>query len=516
MELAGVVPALEHADIGPFTAAGEQVGAHDGVVVQTLVAHVAVVLHDVLGRYVQRHLVTEELGGVAELDVVAVVCATRDDGLVVDGRCGKVCLVLVVTRREREGLGPGEAILEVVAAGIVAVVVALLERKAPAADDGTLAGVEVTGSVTVLELGKTGYAGELRVGREGDGGLLGRSFLGGYHNGAVGSAGAVEGGSGCTRQDGDGLDVLGVEVGDGVGLAGGAELGTCILHGGGHGNTVNHVDGVVALRDGLGTAHDSLGCTTDTGGRTVEDQAGHLTVEGIDEVGILGGEQVLGLHFLHVVGKGFLRTADTQGGDNRTFQHLGLFLEDDAIAGAGVDGKGDRGVAQARKLKGCVGILHRDGKLKAAVDVGAGTDGGAFDDDGAADDGLTGCVHDETLYDLGTILLLFGLGLRSNHDGRALDLIRNMDGRKHGVQRLIYAFTFHLGGYSLPGVYVHVDKQVVGLLLDALDSRFHRSLLEVQGNQLSLRAERSGAESQQQRQENLADDCFLHDFLVKV
>ena len=91
-----------------------------------------------------------------------------------------------------------------------------------------------------------------------------------------------------------------------------------------------------------------------------------------------------------------------------------------------------------------------------------------------------------------------------------------MDGRKHGVQRLIYAFTFHLGGYSLPGVYVHVDKQVVGLLLDALDSRFHRSLLEVQGNQLSLRAERSGAESQQQRQENLADDCFLHDFLVKV
>ena len=287
VELAGVVPALVEPDVGPFIAPREEVGAHDRVVVQTLVEHVAMVLHDVLGAHVEGHLVLEELGGVAELRVVAVVGGVRDDTPVVYGRTGEVSLVLVVAGGQGDGLGAGQTILEIIVAGIVTIVVGLRERQAVTADDGAFGGVQVAGAVAVLEERQGGDAGYLRGGGEGNLGFLCRSLPGVHDDGTVRGGGTVEGGRGRAGQYGDGFDIFRVDVGDRVGLARGTELGGGVQDSGGHGDTVDDVDGVVVAADGLDTTHDGLRGTAHAGGRGVEDEAGDLTGERVDDIGLL-------------------------------------------------------------------------------------------------------------------------------------------------------------------------------------------------------------------------------------
>ena len=92
-----------------------------------------------------------------------------------------------------------------------------------------------------------------------------------------------------------------------------------------------------------------------------------------------------------------------------------------------------------------------------------------------------------------------------------------MDGREHGIERGFDSLAFDMDRDRLLRVDVHVDKQIVRLLLDALDRRLQRSLVEVQGYERPLRAERSAAEKKhQQRQQDLAECCFLHVLCVCV
>ena len=510
VELTGGIPALIEPDVVPLSAAREQVSAHDRVVVQTLVAHVAVVLEDIFGADVQRHLVIVELGGVAELGVIAVVGRVRDDAPVVHGGSGQISLVLVVAGGQADGLGAGQAILEVVVPGIVTIVVLGDERKSVAADDGALGGIVVAGAVAVLEQRKGGDAGEFRVGGEGDLGLLGRTLLRVDDDGAVRGGGAVEGGRGRAGQYGDGLDVLRVDVGDRVGLARGTEFRGGVQDRGGHRHTVDHVDGVIVLADGLDAAHDGLRGAAHAGGRGVEHEARDLAAQGVDEVGILAREELVGIDLLHVIGKRLLLAADAESRDDGPFQNLVFLVERHVEDVAGPDGELERLVSQAGEFQGAVFVAGGKGELEVAVQVGAGADGGPLDHHGAADDGLARRIQDAAADRPGTGLSLAD-DLRGDHDGRPFDLPVNMDGREDGIERGFDSLAFDMDRDRLLRVDVHVDKQIVRLLLDALDRRFQRGLAEVQGNEHPLRAERSAAgKKHQQRQQNLAECCFLH------
>ena len=220
------------------------------------------------------------------------------------------------------------------------------------------------------------------------------------------------------------------------------------------------------LGDGLGTTHHGFGGAAHSHGGGIDHQTGGLTAQGVDEVGVLGGKDLVALDFLDIVGQGLLGTADTEGGHNRSFQKGGFFLHDHIVTGAAVDGHGNGGVTQGGELEGAVFMACRDRKFEIAVQVGTGADGGAGNHNGAADDRLALCVgHPAADH---PVLGCLGYRLRSNHDGRPFNLVINMDRGEDGIQCLPQPLAVHLGRHGLPGVHIHVDKQIVRLLLDAV------------------------------------------------
>ena len=92
--------ALIHPDIFPVISAREEVCAYHRVVIDTLVGHIPVILHNVARCDIEGHPVVKEAGGIAECEIVAVVRIVRDIALGIDSGGGEVSLVLLRSGRE--------------------------------------------------------------------------------------------------------------------------------------------------------------------------------------------------------------------------------------------------------------------------------------------------------------------------------------------------------------------------------------------------------------------------------
>ena len=78
MQTTGGIVALVHFYIGPVVAARKEVGADQRVVVKTLIGHVAVILYDITGSYIQFHLVIQEMSRIAKCEIISVVPIVRN------------------------------------------------------------------------------------------------------------------------------------------------------------------------------------------------------------------------------------------------------------------------------------------------------------------------------------------------------------------------------------------------------------------------------------------------------
>ena len=312
IEAAGGIVTLVHFDIGPVVAARVDVSADQRVVVGTLVGHVAVFLHHIAGTHVEFQLVTEERGGIAERKIVTVVAVVGNYSARVDRRGREIGLVLLGTRRERDALGTRYAGLEIVIARAVPHIVGAVQAIAPAADDRTFARIEIARTVTVLKLGKDERRHHLGVARYGHRSVARLAALGRDDDGTVGGIRTVECRSGRTVQHRHRLDVLGVDIGDGIGRTLRGELRAAVAGRREHRHAVDYVEGVRSLRNRLLTTHDDPRCAADATGRRVDRHTGDLAAERVDEVDVLVGHDVLGVDLLHVVRQRLFRTFDTE------------------------------------------------------------------------------------------------------------------------------------------------------------------------------------------------------------
>ncbi len=287
VELTLCVVTLIALDVVPVVATGEQERTHHRVAIGTLVDHVAVGLLDVGSVHVKGHLVVEERGCVAHVEVVTVVTVVGNNTFGVNGCNRSISLVLVGTGREGHGLGRKETGLQVIVGIVIAVVVERGQRRTP----GHVAGGDIctAGTCAVTALDAVGdqcaVPGERAV--VGHLGLAGLALLGGDDDGTVGSFRTIEGGSGSTGKHRHRFDVLGVEVGDRLGRALRTELGRTAGVGSAHRHAVNNIKGVRRLHNRLGTTHHNLRDTTHTRRRGVDVHTGNLTGKAVDEVGIL-------------------------------------------------------------------------------------------------------------------------------------------------------------------------------------------------------------------------------------
>ena len=317
---------LVHLDILPVTAAGKKVGSCQRVVVRTLVNHVKVLLQNVVCPDVKPHAVVQKRRRVAKCEVVAIVGVVRHDTLRIDRGSRQIGLILLRTGRQRDALGVGHPRTEIILAGIVAHAVGPVEPLAPAVAVDVNRRREVARAVTVLELRQHERRHHLDTGRGGHRELPGLSLLRRNDDGAVGSIRTIEGGGRSTGQHRDRLDVLGIDVGNGIGRTLRSKLRTAVLGLGEHRHTIDHVEGVRRLRDGFRTAHDHLRGSAHARRRGIDRHTSHLTVKRINEVGILVGRNRLGGDLLDVVRQGLFGTLDTEcrNDDRLHLDRLGL------------------------------------------------------------------------------------------------------------------------------------------------------------------------------------------------
>ncbi len=331
--------------------------------------------------------VLEKVRGVAEADVLAVHVVVVDNAAGMGDRGRYVGLAALVTRRDGHGVDLVHARLEEVP-GIV--VGRSGQLGAPA-----VVGAGSGGAVGVLELRHHIGAGEA--------GVVGVVYLqfvlvslfGGDDDDAVGGGSTIQSGGGRTGEHGNALDVVLVDGTEDITRLAGTGIDTFGLRAaqGLHGHAVNHVEGVVVVGDGLGTAHHDTGCTARARGGLADGYARHLAVEAVDE----GTHRTHRLHFglLDIVGEGFLLLADTHGGDDRrverdVFRRQGDI--DDRTASDLLDGVLLADVGEAEGLR-----RSRDGNGIATVQVGDGTYRSiSLHDDAGADERFSEVIGDGT------------------------------------------------------------------------------------------------------------------------
>ena len=483
-----------HLDLLPVVAAGEEIGAHDGVVVGSLIDHVAVFLQHVAGPYVQPHLIVQKRGGVAEREVVAVVAVVGHDAAGVDRRGRKVGLIALRTRRKRETLAVGRAGAEVVLTGIVTHFVGAVERFAPAQMLGSVRHAEVARTVPVLELGKNERSHDLDAARHGDGELPRLSLFGRHDDGAVGRVRTVQCGRSSARQYGDRLDVLGVDVGDRVGRALRTEFGAALLGFGEHRHAVDHVKRIGGLRNGLHTAHDDLRSAADARRRGVDVHTGHLTIERVDEVGVLVGRDGIGIHLLHVVRQGFLGAFDAQGRNDDLLDFDGRVGQRDVESRARADGHDTGFVTDEADRK--FGVVDRGGDRQGEVSVDAGgrSDGRALDQNGGSDNAqAAGILHharDGRRPRCGDAL--------RQHDVGNRDLIGDVRVLEQQRQHLVERLGIGLDRDDAFRVdFVRIKEKILGLLFDFVHDGLHRNLRHVELHRDFLRLGHGGRAAQE-------------------
>ena len=214
--------------------------------------------------------------------------------------------------------------------------------------------------------------------------------LGRDDDGAVQTAGTVQGRSGSALQDGHGLEVVRVQVLQGVtivqvvGVPVGGRIHNVVVQD----DTVYDEDRLVVLAEGGGAADEDLVAAEHTTVGGVDLDTGDLTLQGgnrVDQVRV----EVGALEFGHRVTQGFLVTPDTESRNDRSLKHLGILLEDD-VEGAAVPGDDLGGIADA-------GELDRVSHLDIGKDIGTVVRHdravlGSLHKHGSADNSVTGRI----------------------------------------------------------------------------------------------------------------------------
>ena len=256
------------------------------------------------------------------------------------------------------------------------------------------AGALSVGVLEVQEIGD-GRPGELAGIGYTDGFALGAALLGGDEDDTVTGAGTVQGRGGRAFQNGDALNVLGVEVestATAIGTAPEAGLAVDVVATRVVRDTVHDVEGLVIVGEGGGTADDHAGGSADTGTGVGDLQAGDLSLEGVREAHAAAAGELFRLDVLHGVAEGLLFTGDAEGGDDNFVQEFAVFLEDDVLGGT-VEHVFDGRIADAGHLDGGADrhVVDREG----TVGIGDGAVGGSRYHDARADDGAD-VVGDDT------------------------------------------------------------------------------------------------------------------------
>ena len=387
LEPAGLVVHLEQL-IGVEAVAGRQeVGGHDGVHVLSLGNHVLFMDVHEHGRQVHPELF-RQVRAVADGDIVPFQTVIGNDAFGICRCQGEEGLVLLAAGGNRDGVRGVVPRLEEI-------------QRVVAARNGHLAapGLEFTrsGAVGVLELRRDKRAVEGRaVGiRDVQAAVL--PLAGGDQDDAVLRLAAVQGRCRRTAEDGDILDILRVEHGGAVARLGhAAEIVFRLTRlEGRHRDTIDHVQGVVVVRDGLGTPHHDLHAAADSGRAGIDLDARHLAGEGIHEVGILDLGQFGRLDFLHIVGEGLGLLPDTKCRHNHPFQDVRILLQgdiDDLLTGDIHQHIRHTDVGEAQ-----LGSTIRNLKCVVSVEIRDGADRRlAFDNYSCPDQRLIVLVHHGT------------------------------------------------------------------------------------------------------------------------
>ena len=453
------IPALVEADLVEIIAAGEEVERRQGVEVLALRDHVLVVLDDEVGTEVKRQALLGERRGVAGREVVAVVGAFGDDVRTVGRRYGDVGLVLLVAGRYRDRVDDVRAGVEEVAG---------VER---AVDRRTPAEGRVACAVAVLHLGHHVYRREHRAVAQRDDRLVHGAALGVDDDHAVGGLRTVEGGGRRSGQHIDRLDVLGVDVGgalraDLVAVAAARSAEAVVVHR----DTVDHVEGRVALLDRLLSTHYHARRGTCTARAGVDRYTGHLADQRIDEVGVLDRRQLFGLHLLDVVCQRLLLALDTEGRHDDGVHLEGLLLKLDRQFGLAREGDLDALVADEGHDQH---VARACRERERSVDCGGGSRRAALDGDRCADHRTVGIGHRSL--DGYRFPPPRGCGernvfvLKSVGDARALEHLSEGFG-----QRAVFDADAHVA----PDIDVIVRKEEIArLFFDLVHHALHRDIL---------------------------------------
>ena len=228
-----------------------------------------------------------------------------------------------------------------------------------------------------------GHLRDADEGRERDlGSHLPAALLGGDEHHAVGGARTVDGGRRGVFQHLHRLDLVGREVSDGVvALA--------------HGNAVNHIERVVARRDGRSAAHADHHALT---GRAVgldDLHTGGLALQGSGSRGDRTAREVVGLDDRHSRREVLLFDRTVTDRHHGVEGH-GVFAEFHVHLRAAV--QGDRLRDESQRLENQVSRIPPPFEFEgiSAVYARRGTVGGALLDDRSPDDGLSRLVGDRS------------------------------------------------------------------------------------------------------------------------
>ena len=188
---------------------------------------------------------------------------------------------------------------------------------------------------------------------------LAAALLGGDEHHAVGGAGTVQGGGSRVLQDGDRLDVIGVDVGD-----------RSVER-----NAVHHIERSAVGVDGTETTDTDAAGGTRLAGCRGELHAGGNTFEGVGGIGHRADFQLLAVERSGRSGEVFL-VDRTVGNDHKFFQAFRVGCQHDVDHAAAFHGSFLVEVADGAEDKNSIS-RHRN--CVVAVCVGSGTGHGAFD-----------------------------------------------------------------------------------------------------------------------------------------
>ena len=462
----------------------EEVDRDQRVRVDALVGHVLVLLVDVARRGVQPQLVLQKIAGIAEGEVVTVVGVVGDDAVGIDRSSREIGLVAVRTAREREGVRIDVPRFE----EIIGCITDLRSRSkplSPAVDGRPRARTVQPGSIAVLELRQHEGIQKLRIARERHLQGAGLPLLRRNHHRTVRGIRTVEGRGCSARQHRNRLDILRVQVGNRLRGTLRIELRAASATEVVHRNTVDDIQGIRRLRDGLVTAQHHLCGTAHARRRGVDSHTGHLARERIHEVRILHGGNLFRAYLLDIIREGLLFAFDAQGRYHDRLNLRGRFPERHRERRPRTDRHRGRLIAQIAHLEGLRG--GRSGNLQREAPLGVRRDAqrGAPHDDRGADNrlplGIGHAAGDRNWPYRSSLLFI-------NEDTPSVDIKADIERREQLIQDFgdyfIRDIDTHLAALQI--FHIPVDEKIPRLRLNLVHRLLQGRILQIQRDASSL------------------------------